>query len=174
VRETARLTHLGSGLCIAAFETMLIFECIYTTKTQTRHSGALPQMTALPKSFNVKTEGSIRTFSFIRWPGHIAPNNGSYAMFSEMDFLPSFAAILGAKLPTDRPIDGVDQTAVLYGKSETGARESLLTFIGPDLNLGGIHLWTVEFAYKAVRDYEESLKKYPNPPAPNLTRFTGH
>jgi len=79
------------------------------------------------------TEGSLRTFAFIRWPGHIAPNTTTNAMFSIMDFLPTFAAILGAKLPTDRPIDGVDQTAVLYGKSDKGARESLLTFIGPDL-----------------------------------------
>ncbi|MGB7435065.1 MAG: sulfatase-like hydrolase/transferase [Candidatus Acidiferrum sp.] len=30
------------------------------------------------------TEGAIRTFCFIRWPGHIAPNTTSYAMFSEM------------------------------------------------------------------------------------------
>ncbi len=79
------------------------------------------------------TEGSVRTFCFIRWPGHIKPNTTSYAMFSEMDFMPTFAAILGAKLPSDRPIDGVDQTSVLLGKSEKGARESLLTFIGPDL-----------------------------------------
>ena len=79
------------------------------------------------------TEGSIRTFCFIRWPGHVAPNTTSYAMFSIMDFLPTFASILGAKLPADRPIDGVDQTAVLFGKSEMGARDSLLSFIGPDL-----------------------------------------
>jgi len=143
-------------------------------------------------------------------------------MFSEMDFLPTFAAILGAKLPSDRPIDGVDQTAVLYGKSEKGARESLLTFIGPDLvaarwkqwrfyatdmnltgsgqqmiggiyasasrmyypkvyniemdphedlNLGGLYLFFVQFAVKAVHEYNESIEKYPNPPAPNYTDF---
>lgn len=169
------------------------------------------------------TEGSIRTFCFIRWPGHIAPNTTSYAMFSIMDFLPTFAAILGRKLPTDRPIDGVDQTAVLLGKSEMGARESLLTFMGPDLvavrwkqwriyfkdmhptgtsreklgdifegnsglyypqvyniemdphedlNVGGINLWPLDFAFKAVREYLESLKEYPNPPAVNFTNFT--
>jgi arylsulfatase len=145
-------------------------------------------------------------------------------MFSEMDFLPTFAAILGAKLPTDRPIDGVDQTAVLFGKSEMGNRESLLTFIGPDLvaarwkqwrfyfkdmhltgtgqqmlggmyvnsgdmyfprvyniemdphedlNLGGITVFMAGPAYKAIKEYEESVRKYPNPPAPNLTHFTG-
>jgi arylsulfatase A-like enzyme len=168
------------------------------------------------------TEGSIRTFCFIRWPGHIAPDSTSYAMFSEMDFLPTFAAILGVKLPTDRPIDGVDQTSVLFGKSEMGARESLLTIIGQDLvavrwkqwrvyfrdmqltgtgqqKLGGIYtnsspmyypkvyniemdphedldvagyqLWILEFAFAPIREYLESLKKYPNPPAANLTRF---
>jgi hypothetical protein len=36
-------------------------------------------------------------------------------------------------VPTDRPIDGVDQTDVLFGKSATGNRDSLLTFIGADM-----------------------------------------
>jgi arylsulfatase A-like enzyme len=170
------------------------------------------------------TEGAIRTFCFIRWPGHIAPNTTSYAMFSIMDFLPTFAAILGTKLPTDRPFDGVDQSAVLYGKSEMGARESLLTFIGPDLvaarwkqwrlyfkdmhqtgtgsqmlggmyvangamwfpkvyniemdphedlNVGGNFLWTAGPVFKVIQAYEASVKKYPNPPASNLTNFRG-
>jgi arylsulfatase A-like enzyme len=171
------------------------------------------------------TEGSIRTFCFIRWPGHIAPNTSSYAMFSEMDFLPTFAAILGAKLPTDRPIDGVDQSSVLFGKSEKGARESLLTFIGPDLvaarwkqwrfyfkdmpltgtgqqmlggiyassnsmyfpkvyniemdphedlNLGGVSLFIVGPVYQAIGQYQQSVKKYPNPPSANLASFRGN
>ena len=79
------------------------------------------------------TEGSIRTFAFIRWPGKVKPGTSSNAMFSIMDFMPTFAAIIGAKLPTDRAIDGVDQTDVLFGKSAVGNRESLLTFIGPDI-----------------------------------------
>src|SRR6185369_3495026 len=79
------------------------------------------------------TEGSIRTFCFIRWPGHIKPDTTSYAMFSIMDFFPTFASIIGAKMPSDRPIDGVDQTDVLLGKSESGKRDGLLSFIGGDL-----------------------------------------
>jgi arylsulfatase len=66
-------------------------------------------------------------------------------MFSIMDFLPTFAAILGSKLPTDRPIDGVDQTDVLFGKSAKGARESLLTFIGPDLVAARWKQWRFYF-----------------------------
>src|SRR5690348_11067424 len=79
------------------------------------------------------TEGSIRTFCFIRWPGHVKPDTTSYAMFSIMDFFPTFAPIIGAKVPSDRPIDGIDQSDVLAGKDETGKRDALLSFIGGDL-----------------------------------------
>ena len=76
------------------------------------------------------TEGAIRTAAIIRWPGKVKPNTTTYAMFSIMDFLPTFAHIVGGKMPTDRPIDGVDQTDVLLGNSAMGHRESLLSFIG--------------------------------------------
>ena len=66
------------------------------------------------------TEGSIRTFCFVRWPGKVKAGTSSYAMFSTMDFFPTFASIIGGKLPADRPLDGVDQTDLLFGKSTTG------------------------------------------------------
>jgi arylsulfatase A-like enzyme len=78
------------------------------------------------------SEGSIRTAALIRWPGHIRPRL-SYAMFSIMDFFPTLAGFAGGKLPNDRPIDGVDQTDLLVGSSDTGRRDALLTFVGPDL-----------------------------------------
>src|SRR6478752_7670730 len=62
-------------------------------------------------------------------PGKVKPNTTSYAMFSIMDFLPTFAHIVGGAMPTDRPIDGVDQIDVLLGNSAMGHRESLLSFI---------------------------------------------
>ena len=68
-------------------------------------------------------EGSIRTFAFVRWPGRVKPDTTSYAMVSEMDFLPTLAAIVGGKLPTDRPIDGLDQSDVLFGRRAQGPRE---------------------------------------------------
>jgi arylsulfatase A-like enzyme len=78
------------------------------------------------------SEGSIRTAAMIRWPGHIRPRS-SYAMFSIMDFFPTFARLAGGKVPNDRPIDGVDQTDLLLGTSDAGRRDTLLTFVGPDL-----------------------------------------
>ena len=169
------------------------------------------------------SEGSIRTFCIIRWPGHIKPDTTSYAMFSIMDFFPTFANIIGWKMPTDRPIDGVDQTDVLLGRSVMGNRDSLLTFVGPDLlavrwkqwrmyltdvhptgegpqrvggtaaasgsmagypklyniemdphedlNVQGLFGWVFGPAYKSVEQYLATQKRYPNPPAADLTKF---
>ena len=54
-------------------------------------------------------------------------------MFSIMDFFPTLARLVGGKVPDDRPIDGVDQTDLLLGRNDTGRRDALLTFVGPDL-----------------------------------------
>ncbi|NEX91894.1 arylsulfatase [Caulobacter sp. 17J65-9] len=91
------------------------------------------------------SEGAVRTFAFIRWPGHVAANTTSNAMFSIMDFLPTLAGIVGGKMPNDRPIDGVDQSDVLFVRSATGRREGLLSFIGPDLVAARWKQWRVYF-----------------------------
>jgi arylsulfatase len=77
-------------------------------------------------------EGSIRTIGMIRWPDKI--NSGtSNEMFSTMDFMPTFARIVGAKMPEDRPIDGVDQLEFLLGEQKKSNREQLITFTGDQL-----------------------------------------
>jgi arylsulfatase len=91
------------------------------------------------------TEGSIRTFAFVHWPGKVAPGSTSNAMFSIMDWFPTFARAIDAKVPTDRPIDGVDQTDVLVGRSATGKRDSLLSFVGADLLAARWKQWRVYF-----------------------------
>jgi hypothetical protein len=49
------------------------------------------------------------------------------------DWFPTLAGIIGATVPTDRPIDGVDQGAFITGKQPRSNRESLITFIGEDV-----------------------------------------
>lgn len=169
------------------------------------------------------TEGSVRTFCIVRWPGKVRPGTTSNAMVSIMDFFPTFAHLIGSKVPTDRPIDGVDQSNVLFGSSTTGNRESLLTFIGADmvavrwkqwrmyftdvqptgigpqrqpgmfsssapmagypkiyniqmdphedLQVGALFGWVAGPMLEEVAKYKETLKKYPNPPASNVTKF---
>jgi arylsulfatase len=77
-------------------------------------------------------EGSIRTIGMIRWPGRIAPGVTN-EMISIHDFLPTLANIIGADTPSDRPMDGIDQSAFLLGQQPNSNREHLLTFIGDRL-----------------------------------------
>ena len=77
-------------------------------------------------------EGSIRTAGMIRWPGKIKPVV-SNEMFSVHDFYPTLANIIGAEVPTDRPMDGFDQSDFLLGKQEKSNRDHLLTFVGDRL-----------------------------------------
>ena len=83
----------------------------------------------------------------IRWPGNINPGVTN-EMISIHDFLPSLANIIGADVPTDRPIDGVDQSDFFLGKQSNSNREHLLTFIGDRL---------VAFRYRQWRMYPVSF-----------------
>jgi len=74
-------------------------------------------------------EGSIRTVGMIKWPGKIDPGVAE-GMFSIMDFLPTFAHIIGTERPDDLPIDGIDQSQYLLGDQDGSNREHLITFIG--------------------------------------------
>ena len=46
---------------------------------------------------------------------------------------PTLAGFIGAKVPTGRPTDGVDQRAFFTGKQHKSSRESLITFAGEDV-----------------------------------------
>jgi arylsulfatase A-like enzyme len=58
----------------------------------------------------------------------------SDAIFSTLDLLPTFGRLAGYDVPTDRHIDGVDQTDLLLGNSETGNRDTFYYF-----SLGELH-----------------------------------
>jgi arylsulfatase len=77
-------------------------------------------------------EGSLRVPGMIKWPGNIAPRV-SNEMVSIHDIFPTLAAIIDAKVPTDRPIDGVNQAAFFTGKQAKSNRESLITCIGEEV-----------------------------------------
>ena len=44
-------------------------------------------------------------------------------MVHEVDLYPTLAKIGGVEIPTDRAIDGLDESAFLLGKQEKSARE---------------------------------------------------
>ena len=78
-------------------------------------------------------EGSLRVPFLIRWPGKIPKNQVSNEIVHQIDLFPTLASLIGADIPKDRIIDGVDQSDFLKGKTNKSARESLVIYIGNEL-----------------------------------------
>ncbi len=107
-------------------------------------------------------EGSIRTVGMIKWPGKIAPRV-SNEMMSVHDWFPTLAGFIGGKVPNDRPIDGIDQSAFIIGKQPKSNRESLITFIGEEV---------AAVRWRAYRIYpKEFIMTTGNP---SMTGLAGH
>jgi len=77
-------------------------------------------------------EGALRTPAMIKWPGKIKPSK-SNGMVSIHDFYTTLGNIIGAEIPTDRAIDGVDQTDFFLGKQPNSNRQSVMTFLGDEI-----------------------------------------
>ena len=77
-------------------------------------------------------EGSLRVPAMIKWPGKIKPGV-SNEMVSIHDFFPTLANMIGADVPKDRPIDGVDYSAFFTGKTNVAPRESVINFLGNEI-----------------------------------------
>jgi arylsulfatase A-like enzyme len=69
-------------------------------------------------------EAGSRAACIARWPDRIPAGRVSNAIFATIDFMPTFANLTGFRTPTDRTIDGVDQTELLFGTNENGARKT--------------------------------------------------
>ncbi len=74
-------------------------------------------------------EGGVRVPTIVWWPGKIPAGTSTMAMTSTMDWLPTLAAIGGAKTPDDRKIDGLDVRLVMTA-SGAGPRDEFLYFRG--------------------------------------------
>lgn len=111
-------------------------------------------------------EGSIRTVGMIRWPGHINPGVSEH-MVSIMDLLPTFAALLDADLPTDRPIDGIDQSPHLFEGQDQSDRDHLLTFIGGALAAVRWNQWRIYTANYHPASTNPKPRRFPGPLQPH-------
>ena len=66
-------------------------------------------------------EGGQRVPCLMRFPGHIPERIVNSEIATAMDFLPTFAGLAGANVPSDRAIDGEDIRPLMYEASGTGS-----------------------------------------------------
>lgn len=76
-------------------------------------------------------EGGQRVPAIVTWPGMIEPDQVSDGIFSQMDLFNTVLRIAGGedRIPTDRYIDGVDQTSFLLGEAAHSNRKYLFYWL---------------------------------------------
>lgn len=61
-------------------------------------------------------EGGVRVPTCMSWPGVIAAGSENNTPITSVDFMPTFAELASAKLPTQQPVDGISIVPLLKGK----------------------------------------------------------
>jgi len=80
-------------------------------------------------------EGGLRTPAMIRYPTKIEAGRVSDEIVGDIDMYTTIASFAGAEklVPSDRPIDGVNQKDFFFGKTEKSNREHFIVFVGDEL-----------------------------------------
>lgn len=68
----------------------------------------------------VAFEGATRMPTLLQWPGRVEPGKVSDALISQVDFLASFASLVGAEIPEGVQLDSRDLLPALLGESDQG------------------------------------------------------
>jgi arylsulfatase len=76
------------------------------------------------------TEGGVRVDAFVRWPGMIESDSVSGDIVHVTDLFATIARLGGAtdEIPTDRIIDGIDQTSLMLNGETHGRRDYVFLY----------------------------------------------
>ena len=76
------------------------------------------------------TEGGVRVDAFVRWPGMIEPDSVAGDIVHVTDLFATIARLGGAtdEIPTDRIIDGIDQTSLMLNGETHGRRDYVFLY----------------------------------------------
>jgi arylsulfatase len=109
---------------------------------------------------NPPYEGCMRVAAMIRWPGRVPAGVVSQEMLTAHDWLPTLAGMTGNsdRVPKDRPIDGIDASAFMLGKSQTTGRKSYL-FFGPDGGPMSVKWGNIKVIFRYADSFETPIEK---------------
>lgn len=121
-------------------------------------------------TYHTAMEGSLRVPFIARWPGRIAAGRVSNEIVHVTDLFTTLAAVAGAEIPRDRPIDGVDQLGFLTSDDPAAksAREGFLFYIKQDMRAAKWRDWKLHFYWEP--EVNEGKGKLESPYLFNITR----
>ena len=105
-------------------------------------------------------EGGMRAPAMVRWPGKVKAGVVTDEILSAVDWLPTLASLVGesGRVPTDRPIDGIDASAFLLGNSPTTGRDHILYF-GSDAGLMSVKWRTMKIVFRYSETFSGPIVK---------------
>ena len=111
-------------------------------------------------NFASGSEGGMRAPAMVRWPGKVAVGRVTDEILSAVDWLPTLAGLVGERdrVPTDRPIDGVDASAFLLGQSPTTGRDHILYF-GSESELMSVKWRTMKVVFRYAETFSGPIIK---------------
>ena len=103
-------------------------------------------------------EGSMRVPAMVRWPQTVPAGVVTEEMLSAHDWYKTFAAFAraSAKVPTDRPLDGVDASKFLLGEGEHTGREDLV-FFGPDGSMMSVKWHNIKIWFRYTEGFDKPI-----------------
>ena len=99
-------------------------------------------------TYHTAMEGALRVPFMMRWPGRVAAARVSNEIVHVTDLYTTLAKIVGAKLPDDRAIDGVDQLDFFLGKREKSSREGFGYYIKDELRAAKWRDWKMHVVWE--------------------------
>ena len=119
-------------------------------------------------TYHTAMEGALRVPFMLRWPGKVKPEQVTNEIVHVVDLFPTLARIAGTALPTDRPIDGVDQLDFFLGRKERSGREGFVFYIKNELRAVKWRNWKMHFVWEV--EPNAGAKKLETPYIFNLIR----
>lgn len=111
-------------------------------------------------------EGSLRVPFIVRWPGKVPAGRVSNEIVHQIDVFPTLAAMVGAGVPTDRKLDGLDQSAFFAGITERSPRESIVIYVNNELYGAKWRNWKI--LTKQIADDNQTVQTLNFPSIYNL------
>lgn len=118
-------------------------------------------------TYHTAMEGSLRVPFIVRWTNKVQKGRVSNEIVHVTDLFTTLATIAGAQIPSDRAIDGVDQSAFILGQEKSN-REGFCFFLKNELFAVKWRDW--KYHYHWMPEVNESKGKLESPYLFNLKR----
>ena len=116
----------------------------------------------------------MRVPALVRWPGKIPAGVVTNEILATYDWMSTLAALVGEadRVPSDRPVDGVDASDLLLGRSETSSRDHLI-YYGSDGEVMSAKWKNIKVVFRYAETFDGPIIKPQFPMAFDLTDDPG-